>query len=204
MRILLALVLLVGTSAGAQTLLVLGDSISAAHGIDKKAGWVTLLQQRFERQCPDWRVKNASVSGETSAGGRVRLEGLLKDNAIDAVLIELGGNDGLRGLPVSQLEENLTRMIEQSRAAGARVGLLGIRIPPNYGAAYTELFEKTFRTVAKEQDLPFVPRLLEGVAGRDEVMQDDGIHPKAEAQPRLLDNAWPVVSAITGCGNKEN
>lgn len=200
MRILLSgLLLLLSTAAGAQTLLVLGDSISAAHGIDKNKGWVALLEERLAEPCPDWTVKNASVSGETSAGGAVRLEGLLERDQIKAVIIELGGNDGLRGLPPKQLRDNLNRMIRMSREAGAKVGLLGIRIPPNYGAAYTKMIEGSFRTVAEEADIPFVPRILEGIAGRDDWMQDDGIHPTAEAQPRLLDNAWPVVRELLDC-----
>lgn len=200
MRILLSgLLLLLSTAAGAQTLLILGDSISAAHGIDKHDGWVALLEQRLADECPAWNVKNASVSGETSAGGAVRLEGLLERNDVGAVIIELGGNDGLRGLPPKQLRDNLNQMIRMSREAGAQVGLLGIRIPPNYGAAYTRMIEDSFRTVAEDADIPFVPRMLEGVAGRDDWMQDDGIHPTAEAQPRLLDNAWPVVQEILDC-----
>ena len=193
------MLLLLSTAAGAQTLLVLGDSISAAHGIDKNEGWVALLEQRLDDQCPDWTVKNASVSGETSAGGAVRLEGLLERNDVRAVMIELGGNDGLRGLPPKQLRDNLKKMIRMSRNASADVGLLGIRIPPNYGAAYTKMIEDSFRAVADEAEVPFVPRILEGVAGRDGWMQDDGIHPTAEAQPRLLDNAWPVVQQLLDC-----
>lgn len=200
MRILLSgWLLLLSTAAGAQTLLVLGDSISAAHGIDKNQGWVALLEERLAEQCPDWNLKNASVSGETSAGGAVRLEGLLERDNIQAVIIELGGNDGLRGLPPKQLRDNLNRMIRMSREANANVGLLGIRIPPNYGAAYTKMIEDSFRTVAEKADIPFVPRMLEGVAGREDWMQDDGIHPTAEAQPRLLDNAWPVVQPLLDC-----
>ena len=200
MRILLSgVLLLLSTAVGAQTLLVLGDSISAAHGIDKNEGWVALLEKRLDKECPDWRVKNASVSGETSAGGAVRLEGLLERNDIYAVIIELGGNDGLRGLPPKQLRGNLNRMIRMSREEDAKVGLLGIRIPPNYGAAYTKMIEDSFSAVAEENGVPFVPRLLEGVAGRDDWMQDDGIHPTAEAQPRLLANAWPVVRELLAC-----
>lgn len=204
MRILLSgLLLLLSTAVGAQTLLVLGDSISAAHGIDKNKGWVALLEQRLAEPCPEWKVKNASVSGETSAGGAVRLEGLLERDQIEAVIIELGGNDGLRGLPPKQLRDNLNRMIRMSREAEAKVGLLGIRIPPNYGAAYTKMIEDSFRTVAQETDVPFVPRILEGIAGREDWMQDDGIHPTAEAQPRLLDNAWPVVRELLDCVEPE-
>jgi acyl-CoA thioesterase-1 len=200
MRILIiGLLLLASTTGSARTLLVLGDSISAAHGIDKHKGWVTLLEKRLESDCPAWRVKNASVSGETSAGGAVRLEGLLARNSIAAVLIELGGNDGLRGLPPKQLRKNLEKMIRMTREAGARVGLLGIRVPPNYGAAYTSMIEQSFRSVAEEADVAFVPRILDGVASRDGWMQDDGIHPTAEAQPRLLDNAWPVVEQLLDC-----
>ncbi len=204
MRILLSgLLLLLSTTVSAQTLLVLGDSISAAHGIDKNKGWVALLKQRLNRECPEWSVKNASVSGETSAGGAVRLAGLLERNSIAAVLIELGGNDGLRGLPPKQLRNNLDKMIARSRQSGASVGLLGIRVPPNYGAAYTDMIEQSFRSVAEQTGVPLAPRILEGVAGRDDWMQDDGIHPTAEAQPRLLDNAWPVVEQLLDCVEPE-
>lgn len=190
------------SAASGQTLLVLGDSISAAYGIDKKQGWVALLQRQLEQQCPDWTVKNASVSGETSAGGAVRLPRLLEENDVGALLIELGANDGLRGLPPEQLRRNLERMVIEAREAGAQVGLLGMRIPPNYGEAYTRLFEESFRSVAEEQDLIFVPFLLEGVGGEEDLMQDDDIHPTAEAQPRLLKNAWPAVRQLLDCAGE--
>lgn len=183
----------------AQTVLVLGDSISAAYGLDKEAGWVALLTQRLENQCPQLTVKNASVSGETSAGGAARLPGLLDDTDVRLLVIELGGNDGLRGLPPGQLRRHLLEMVRAGREAGATVVLLGIRIPPNYGEAYTALFEKAFRDVAGETGIDFVPRLLEGVAGNPRLMQKDGIHPKAGAQQRLLENAWPVIRENLEC-----
>lgn len=175
-------------------MLILGDSISAAYGIDKQAGWVALLSQRLSDQCPEVSVNNASISGETSAGGLKRLPGLLKSRDVALLVIELGGNDGLRGLTPRQLERNLRQMIARGRKAGARVVLLGMKIPPNYGAAYRRLFDDVFRHVAKDTGVGFVPFLLEGVGGHPDLMQSDGIHPDAKAQGRLLDNAWPVIA----------
>lgn len=180
----------------------MGDSISAAYGLDKAEGWVALLENRLSEQCPDLTVKNASVSGETSAGGAARLPALLEEYDVRLLVIELGGNDGLRGLPPGQLRRHLKQMIAAGREEGAGVVLLGIRIPPNYGEAYTSLFEKAFRDVAETTGVTFVPRLLEGVGGKPGLMQDDGIHPTAEAQPRLLENAWPAIAANLECADE--
>lgn len=199
---LFVLLLLWSSGASAQTVLVMGDSISAAYNIDKEAGWVALLAERLQQQCPDLTVKNASVSGETSAGGAARLPALLEEYQVRLLVIELGGNDGLRGLPPGQLRDHLRQMIRDGREEGAGVVLLGIRIPPNYGEAYTAMFERVFREVAGETGVAFLPRLLEGVAGHPELMQEDGIHPKAQAQQQLLENAWPVIEKELECAGE--
>ena len=175
--------------------LIVGDSISAAYGIDKEQGWVTLLEQRVAEECPGMAVNNASVSGETTAGGLARLPALLQRHAPAIVVIELGGNDGLRGMPPAQMARNLRGMIAASREAGAEPLLFGMLIPPNYGAAYNAMFENAFRDVAEAEEIPFVPFFLEGVGDDPALMQDDGIHPTAAAQPVLLDNAWAVLAS---------
>ncbi|MBL7249831.1 arylesterase [Alloalcanivorax sp. C16-2] len=191
-RLLIVICLIVPAIVRAEGVLVLGDSISAAYGIDETQGWVQLLRQRLDKQCSGLPVVNASVSGDTSDGGRVRLPKLLERHQPDTVVIELGGNDGLRGLPPRRLADNLATMIRLSREAGAEAVLLGMRIPPNYGQGYTRLFEGAFQDVAEETGVPFLPFLLDGVVEAGQ-LQGDGIHPTAEAQPRLLDNAWPVI-----------
>ncbi len=192
----LGLLLLLAGTAGADApprLLVVGDSLSAAYGIEARQGWVALLAQRLDGRA---EVINASISGETSGGGAARLPDLLGQHAPDIVLLELGGNDGLRGLPPGQLRANLARMIEASQAAEAEVLLLGIDIPPNYGRAYRDAFTGVFRRLADDYALPLVPFLLEGVALNDGLMQSDGIHPTAEAQPIILDNVWPALEPL--------
>ncbi|MDR5891347.1 arylesterase [Halomonas mongoliensis] len=171
----------------------MGDSLSAAYGIEANEGWVSLLEARLDGKA---RVVNASISGETSGGGASRLPELLGQHAPDIVLLELGGNDGLRGLPPSQFEANMRRMIEASQEAAARVLLLGIDIPPNYGQAYRDAFTGVYHRLADEYDLPLVPFLLEGVALEEHLMQRDGIHPTAEAQPLILENVWPELAAL--------
>ncbi|MFN2309145.1 MAG: arylesterase [Gammaproteobacteria bacterium] len=180
--------------ADAQTvprILVFGDSLSAAYGIELEAGWVAQLQRRLTEQGWPHQVVNASISGETSAGGRARLPALLADRPFALVILELGGNDGLRGLGLPQTADNLRAMITMARAAGAEVLLLGMRLPPNYGATYTEGFARIYADLAEELAVPLVPFLLEGVATDAALMQPDRIHPRAAAQPRLLDNVWP-------------
>jgi len=197
MRALCVCLLLLGTlpvPASARTLLVLGDSLSAAYGLPEEAGWVALLAGRL----PGDRVVNASVSGETTAGGLARLPALLEQWRPDWVLLELGGNDGLRGLPPAHTRNNLARMIELSRAAGAQVLLIGIRLPPNYGQAYVQAFERIYPELAESHDVPLVPFLLEGVATRPGLMQPDGIHPRAEAQPLMLENVWRTLAPRLG------
>ncbi len=191
-RLLIVICLLLPAAVRADGVLVLGDSISAAYGIDESEGWVQLLRQRLETQCSGLPVVNASVSGDTSDGGRVRLPKLLERHQPDTVVIELGGNDGLRGLPPQRLTDNLGTMIRLSREAGADPVLLGMRIPPNYGRAYTERFEQAFRDAADQGDVPLLPFLLDGVVEAGQ-LQDDGIHPTVAAQPTLLVNAWPVI-----------
>lgn len=177
--------------AQAGTVLVVGDSISAAFGMDTRQGWVHLLDERLQSEGFEHRLVNASISGDTSAGGAARLPALLAEHKPGLVVVELGGNDGLRGLPPSQLQQNLASMIDASREAGAKVLLLGMRIPPNYGERYTSAFAKVYDDLAAEKDVPLVPFLLEGVGGVDTLMQDDGVHPAVEAQPMLLENVWP-------------
>lgn len=188
--------LLWAQGAVAGTLLVLGDSISAAFGLDTRQGWVSLLEQRLAAEGFDYQVVNASVSGDTSAGGLARLPTLLAEHRPDLLIVELGGNDGLRGQAPAQLQQNLAAMVQQARKAGTRVLILGMKLPPNYGLRYTTAFADVFPQVANEQDVALVPFLLEGAAGLPLMTQADGIHPTAAAQPRLLDNVWPVLKPL--------
>ncbi|PRB81372.1 arylesterase [Pseudomonas sp. MYb185] len=178
----------------AQNVLLVGDSISAAFGLEIEQGWVKLLEQRLAENNQPYSVVNASVSGDTTAGGLARLPALLEQVEPELVVIELGGNDGLRALPVGNMQQNLSAMVRLSREAGADVILLGMRIPPNYGPRYSDAFEQAFVTVAEEHDVPLVPFLLEGIGGVEGKMQSDGVHPTAAAQTLLLDNAWPAIS----------
>lgn len=183
-----------GALAG--TALVVGDSISAAFGLETSQGWVHLLQQRLDDGEHDYRVVNASISGDTSAGGLARLPALLSEHEPDIVIIELGGNDGLRGQPPAQLKRNLAAMAEQAQQAGAKVLLLGMRMPPNLGQRYTSAFADAFDSLAAEKDLPYVPFLLEGIGGVQGMMQADRVHPTAQAQELMLDNVWPVLEPL--------
>jgi len=182
-----------GQVALADTVLVVGDSISAAFGLDTRQGWVALLEKRLVEQGFEHKVVNASISGDTSAGGAARLPGLLVEHQPNLVILELGGNDGLRGQTPAQLQQNLASMIEQSQDAGAKVLLLGMRLPPNYGIRYTTAFAQVFATLAEEKQVAFVPFFLDGVGGVPEMMQRDGIHPAVAAQPVLLENLWPTL-----------
>jgi acyl-CoA thioesterase-1 len=182
-------------AANEPTILILGDSLSAGYGVDAKATWVALLERRLAEEGYEYRVVNASASGETTGGARARLPRALEVHRPSVVVLELGGNDGLRGLPLGQIEANLNELIEHSRAAGAKVVLLGMRIPPNYGAAYAERFHALYRTLAEKHGVELVDFFLEGVAQDESLMQDDGIHPSAAAQRKLLDNAWPALRA---------
>jgi acyl-CoA thioesterase-1 len=184
--------LLVTCSAAAseRTLLVFGDSLSAAYGLRTDQGWVTLLQQRLQAQGYGYRVVNASVSGETTEGGRNRLTRALMQHQPELVILELGGNDGLRGLPVKDIRANMSQMMVAIRKSGAKQLLVGIQIPPNYGPQYAGAFAGMYGALAKEQNVPLVPFLLDSVALNMQLMQADGIHANAQGQPRLLENVW--------------
>ncbi len=176
------------------TILIFGDSLSAGYGIDVDLSWAALLQARLEAQGYEHRVVNASISGETTEGGAARIGAALDRFQPTLLILALGGNDGLRGFPPERMRDNLTSIISSSKASGADVVLLGIRIPLNYGPRYTSAFEQVFRDVAAEQDVLWIEFFMEGIALNEELMQDDGIHPNAEAQPVLLDNAWPIIA----------
>jgi acyl-CoA thioesterase-1 len=176
--------------------LVMGDSLSAAYGLSASEGWVALTAGRVAKERPGWRVVNASVSGETTAGGAARIAGALSRHTPAVVVIELGGNDGLRGLPLEQMKANLTRMVRASQEAGARVLLVGMRMPPNLGRAYTEGFEATYAEVARETGAALLPFLLAPIAADRSLFQDDNIHPVAEAQPRLVEHVWPALDPL--------
>lgn len=183
----------VAQAASAPTVLVFGDSLSAGYGIDVDQSWPALLQSRLESQGYEHRVVNASISGETTEGGVTRIASTLENFSPDLVILELGGNDGLRGFPPERMKANLRRIIETAKDSGAAVVMLGIRIPTNYGPRYTSSFENVYRELADELNVPWIEFFMEGIALNDELMQDDGIHPNAEAQPMLLDNAWPII-----------
>jgi len=188
--------LLIAQGAAAGTVLIVGDSISAAFGLDTRLGWVSLLDQRLQKEGIADKVINASISGDTSAGGQARLPALLAEHKPQLVILELGGNDGLRGQLPANLQQNLASMIDTSRAAGAKVLLLGMRIPPNYGPRYTEAFAAVYGNLAQEKKVPLVPFFLEGVGGIPELMQADGLHPAVAAQGKLLDNVWPMLKPL--------
>ncbi|HTY95039.1 MAG TPA: arylesterase [Steroidobacteraceae bacterium] len=182
-------------ASGAQNRIILsfGDSLSAAYGLQPEQGWVALLQRRLQAQGYEYRIINASVSGETSSGGLERLPHLLKLHQPAVVLLELGANDGLRGLPLQTVHDNLGRMLTLARNAGARVLLLGIRLPPNYGPRYGNGFADLYATLARQYHVPWVPFLLEGVALDPALMQADGLHPVAAGEPKVLDTVWPAL-----------
>ena len=180
-------------SAEPPTVLVFGDSLSAGYGIDVDQSWTSLLQTRLQEQGYEHRVVNASISGETTEGGATRISSAIEKFTPQVVILELGGNDGLRGFPPSRMKDNLGRIISTSKESGASVVLLGITIPRNYGERYIEMFEDVYRQVAAEYEVPWIEFFMEGVALNEELMQGDGIHPNAAAQPILLDNAWPII-----------
>jgi acyl-CoA thioesterase-1 len=183
-------------AAAARTALVFGDSLSAAYGLAPEQGWVHLLGERARREGLDWRFVNASVSGETTAGGLRRLPEDLKRHKPDLVVIALGANDALRGQPVLGIRANLERMLKLARAAGAEPVLVGIMIPPNYGIDYAAQFRDLYPALAKQLKVPLVPFLLEGVAEKPDLFLPDQLHPSAAAQPRLLDNVWKVLEPM--------
>jgi acyl-CoA thioesterase I len=180
----------------AHSLLVMGDSLSAAYGLRVEQGWVSLLAQKLEQQGSAWRVVNASISGETTAGGASRIDSEIRQHKPKLVLIELGANDGLRGLPLDVAKANLERMIAAAKASGARVLLIGMRIPPNYGPDYTEAFQAMFVDLAKRHQLPLLPFLMAPIASDRGNYQDDNLHPTAAAQPALLAHVWTQLAPL--------
>lgn len=201
MAVLLALALpsvvaLAAAPAPVRKVLVMGDSLSAAYGLRPEQGWVALVDQRLKARHPGWRVANASISGETSAGGASRIAGELARHKPAVVVIELGANDGLRGLPLAQTRANLERMIVASKQSGARVLLLGMRMPPNFGPQYTQGFERNYSELAKAHGAALLPFLLEPIATERSAFQSDNLHPVAAAQPRLRDHVWPALAPL--------
>lgn len=185
------------------SLLVVGDSLSAGYGVSTEQRWVTLLANRLQSRCPGVEVINASVSGDTSSGGLSRLPPLLQQHRPGIVIIELGGNDGLRGINTRTMRENLLRMVEAAQSGNARVLLLGVRLPANYGADFVNAFHQVYYDVAETSSVPLVPFFLEGVALDPALMQADGIHPNDLAQPRLMENVWDGLKPLlqeTGSG----
>ena len=199
MRIIFTLFVLLLTNAAqaseSATILIFGDSLSAGFGIDVDQSWGALLQQRLEQQGYEHRVVNASISGETTEGGATQIASAIDTFAPEVVILELGGNDGLRGFPPARIKANLKAIAEQARSSGAEVVLLGIRIPTNYGARYTQAFEAVYAEVAAELGIGWIEFFMDGVALNDNLLLEDRIHPNAAAQPILLDNAWPVIRA---------
>lgn len=193
LRLLSVLVLIWGAPAWAKqpVILVLGDSLSAAYGIDARLGWVALLEDRLAQEGYPYRIVNASVSGDTTSSGLTRIGAALERHDPSIVIIELGANDGLRALSVDAMQHNLARMIETVQAEGRDVLLLGMRLPPNYGGAYVAAFESIYPRLATSYQVQLVPFLLDGIATVPSMIQTDGIHPSAQAQPRILDNVWP-------------
>lgn len=184
-------------SSGAPTILVVGDSLSAEYGIARGAGWVSLLQQSLAQNGFDYNVVNASISGDTTSGGRARLAPLLTRYKPAITILELGGNDALRGIPLDLTRTNLHAMIDASRKSGSRVVLVGMRIPPNYGPDYSEQFYSMYSTIAKqEKTAGYVPFLLAGVAEHPDLFQQDQIHPLAKAHPQILKNVWPTLKPL--------
>lgn len=197
MRRITALLLLIlcvqAVGSETPTVLVFGDSLSAGYGIEVDQSWATLLQARLKQQGYEHRVVNASISGDTTEGGAARIAQAIESFSPELIILELGGNDGLRGIPPGRMRDNLRTIIKTGTDSGAAVVLLGIRIPPNYGQRYIAAFDDVFRQLAVELEVPWIEFFMEGVALNEELMQSDGIHPNAIAQPRLLDNAWPII-----------
>jgi len=184
------------TASADAVILVYGDSLSAAYGLAQDAGWPALLQARLKQKQLDYTVANASISGETSSGGAARIDAALKAHRPRVVIVALGANDGLRGLPLAQMRANLANIVRASQKAGSRVLLAGMRLPPNYGEAYTRQFAQVYADLAREHKTALAPFLLEGMAERRELFQPDNIHPTAEAQPIILDNIWKALAPL--------
>jgi len=194
----LLFVLFAPAAVAAPSILIVGDSLSAGYGLAIHENWPALLQERLQASGYPYRVVNASISGDTTSGGLARLPRALERNSPALVVIGLGGNDGLRAIPIAEIRRNLARMIQLSRDAGAEVLLAGIHIPPNYGPAYTEAFHQVFHELAEEYGTGLVPFILDGVALDPTLMQDDGLHPTAAAQPRIVENVWPELVTLLG------
>ena len=187
---------LAGRANAGAILLVYGDSLSAAYGIAQKQGWVTLLEQRLRQKHLDYTVANASISGETSSGGASRIAATLMQHRPRIAILALGSNDGLRGLPVAQMRDNLAVIIRAAHKAGSRVLLVGMKMPPNYGPQYIREFEQAFAALAKQHKTAFVPFLLEGIAGKRDNFLDDNLHPTAQVQPIILENVWKGLQPL--------
>jgi acyl-CoA thioesterase-1 len=202
MRVIFSfLILLLTTGAESSeppTVLIFGDSLSAGYGIEVDQSWGALLQIRLNEQGYEHRVINASISGETTEGGATRIESAIADFSPDLIILELGGNDGLRGFPAARMRANLEKIVSRAKTSGAAVVLLGIRIPTNYGPRYSAEFEGVFRQVSEDLDVQWIEFFMDGIALNDDLLQEDRIHPNALAQPLLLDNAWPIISATLG------
>lgn len=197
LRIVLLSIVVVATPVHAgPTIVVFGDSLSAGYGLSQGSGWVNLMEQRLQREKLDYEVVNASISGETTFGGRNRINSVLQEHKPAVVIVELGANDGLRGSAVETTRANLVAIVAACRKAGAKVLLVGMRIPPNYGPVYTRRFEAMFAEVARQQNTSLVPFLLQGFAENRAMFQADGIHPAAQAQPRMLDNIYKRLRAL--------
>jgi acyl-CoA thioesterase-1 len=184
------------TVCAEKSIVIFGDSLSAAYGIAQSRGWVALLGERIKRQHPDYIVVNASISGDTTAGGASRIHKTLQQHKPALLILELGANDGLRGLPIAQMKENLGRIVEQAQQAGARVVLVGMKLPPNYGPDYTRAFESVFGELAKRYKTALVPFLLEDFAEKPELFQSDRIHPTEAAQPLMLERVWKALAPL--------
>jgi len=203
---LLFFILLASSGAGfgaEKSILVFGDSLSAAYGIAQARGWVALLAERLKRERPDYSVVNASISGETTAGGAARMPKALTQHKPAIVILELGANDGLRGLPLQEMRQNLGAMVEQAQKAGARVVLVGMKLPPNYGPHYTQEFESAYPAVAKRYRSALVPFLLQDFADNEELFQPDRIHPTEAAQPLMLEQVWKALQPLLRSDNRK-
>ncbi len=194
-QILFLLFVTSAVNAAEKTILVLGDSLSAGYGLKAGEGWVDLLATRLKKEAPQWRVENASISGDTTGNGLQRLPGALASHQPQVVIIELGGNDGLRGMPPQIIKANLRKLIQQAAASGAKVLLMEMMIPPNYGDKYLQRFIGQYRELSTETGAVLVPFFLAEVGTRNEYMQPDGIHPNAKGQPKMLDAVWPHLKA---------
>lgn len=193
---LFSIALLICSAANSKTILVVGDSLSAAYRMPKESGWVHLLSDRINEQSPGWQVVNSSISGDTTANGLNRLPNLLKKYQPEIVIIELGGNDGLRGYPLLIIKKNLEKMITLSQKQQAKVLLLGIQLPPNYGKKYTDGIKALYQNLHEEYDTAFIPFMLENIALNPKLMLRDGIHPNAKAQPLILENVYPELAKL--------